>query len=673
MSKIQIITYVYLLIINSSMVLGQSQWTATNGNGNGYSQLIKHGNDYYAASSDGISYSNDGGNNWILLNNGLLNTNVKSIAFSGSNIFAGTNGGGVFYSNDNGANWIPRNSGLPSNLVVYSVVTSGINVIIGTYHHGFYASNDNGLTWSNNVINTILGTANPLSITSMCSEGNNVYAIGTYGMFFESNDAGITWHVFSTINSYNSINSVSVSGGNIYVCDTYGGLYKYQSGNFVFIHSGTLVVSDSNSICTYKAISNSADLGLYRSSDNGNNFTFLNSGIDTYNNETVTSILVDNNVIMASTSFNRIYRSIDNGLNWSIVNANIYYSTSINNYQSRAINSFYTKNSTLYACSGGGLFASNNLGKSWSLKNQMKIDNLVSSVNNFYAAKSGGGVYKSTDNCINFSQIEYFSDNDPNSIGVLGSTIISSKSISYDSGVNWNWIGGHFNTISVCGSNIFADGSLSSDNGLTWQTIGNPPIYVSYSNNSSLLFTGRYSNDCGNTVSFFPSYPPAMTTSLSMNGTTIFAGTSSAGIFYSTNFGTTWSAWNEGLPVPYDEIRAISINDGKMFISYNLKGVWSRSLSNVLSTNEVNENSDFVQIYPNPTNSKITINLSNSTYSIGGKIIIINSLGQQIFSSKINQQIEEIPVSSIFSSGLYFVKLIDIHGNEFSTKKIIVN
>ena len=48
---------------------------------------------------------------WQQANNGLYGGNVKCIAISGSNIFAGTDGG-VFLSSDNGQNWTLKNKGL---------------------------------------------------------------------------------------------------------------------------------------------------------------------------------------------------------------------------------------------------------------------------------------------------------------------------------------------------------------------------------------------------------------------------------------------------------------------------------------------------------------------------------------------------------------------------------
>jgi len=81
----------------------------------------------------GIYRSSDHGNSWSNQGPGLTDTNVTSLAVSGSTIFAGTTthivdsaygdaglyfagmfGGGVFRSSDYGASWTEVNTGFPS-------------------------------------------------------------------------------------------------------------------------------------------------------------------------------------------------------------------------------------------------------------------------------------------------------------------------------------------------------------------------------------------------------------------------------------------------------------------------------------------------------------------------------------------------------------------------------
>lgn len=110
-------------------------------------------------------------------------------------------------------------------------------------------------------------------------------------------------------------------------------------------------------------------------------------------------------------------------------------------------------------------------------------------------------------------------------------------------------------------------------------------------------------------------------------------------------------------------------------------GIWNRALSqqeisnlyNInLSTNSFINSQSLITIYPNPTNSKISIDSNNQSDLIGSQIRIINTLGQEIYNSTLSQQIQEINLSSIASSGLYFVSIINKEGKLVASKKIIL-
>jgi len=104
---------------------------------------------------------------------GLTNTDVWSIAISGSNIFIGTNGGGVFLSTNNGTSWTAFN-----NILSYTWVRSleiyGSDIFAGTNNGGVFLSTNNGTSW------TAVNTSLPYKIRALAINGNNIFA-GTYG------------------------------------------------------------------------------------------------------------------------------------------------------------------------------------------------------------------------------------------------------------------------------------------------------------------------------------------------------------------------------------------------------------------------------------------------------------------------------------------------------------
>src|SRR5437016_6451234 len=93
-----------LIILHSSLLITNAQWVQTNG------------------PSGGV---------------------VRSLAVSGSNIFAGTDFSGVYLSTNNGQTWTQTSL---NNQAIYSLAINGSNIFAGTYDSGVYLSTNNGFT-----------------------------------------------------------------------------------------------------------------------------------------------------------------------------------------------------------------------------------------------------------------------------------------------------------------------------------------------------------------------------------------------------------------------------------------------------------------------------------------------------------------------------------------------
>lgn len=79
-----------------------------------------------------------------------------------------------------------------------------------------------------------------------------------------------------------------------------------------------------------------------------------------------------------------------------------------------------------------------------------------------------------------------------------------------------------------------------------------------------------------------------------------------------------------------------------------------------------------IKIYPNPARDHITIDNGDITTLAGYKLKIMNSAGQQVFQSSINQQQFYIDLRTWTGTGLYFVHVIDGAGNTIDIKKIVL-
>lgn len=122
-------------------------------------------------------------------------------------------------------------------------------------------------------------------------------------------------------------------------------------------------------------------------------------------------------------------------------------------------------------------------------------------------------------------------------------------------------------------------------------------------------------------------------------------------------------------------------------------GLWNRALTQVEITNlyqaEVSCQSlvinsgtlssfnppvyqNTVTIYPNPANDHITIDCGNLANISGWNIKISNTLGQEVFSGKMDTQQYTVPLNTWGGKGVYFVKIYDASDNLMNTKKIIL-
>jgi hypothetical protein len=83
-------------------------------------------------------------------------------------------------------------------------------------------------------------------------------------------------------------------------------------------------------------------------------------------------------------------------------------------------------------------------------------------------------------------------------------------------------------------------------------------------------------------------------------------------------------------------------------------------------------NTNTIKIYPNPASTHVTINYGNYAIMNGYSLKIINSLGQQVFQTPINQQSNYLSLSSWGGNGIYFVHLIDTQGQIIDIRKIVL-
>jgi hypothetical protein len=83
-------------------------------------------------------------------------------------------------------------------------------------------------------------------------------------------------------------------------------------------------------------------------------------------------------------------------------------------------------------------------------------------------------------------------------------------------------------------------------------------------------------------------------------------------------------------------------------------------------------NLNTLKVFPNPVSTHISIDYGNFNAMSGYTLTIINSVGQTVFTTPINQQTSYIDLSTWTGNGIYFVQLIDPQNNTIENRKIVI-
>ena len=128
--------------------------------------------------------------------------------------------------------------------------------------------------------------------------------------------------------------------------------------------------------------------------------------------------------------------------------------------------------------------------------------------------------------------------------------------------------------------------------------------------------------------------------------------------------------YNAALGVGISEVKAdipaISINttNGESGVEFLSRHLSNCSITSSINGQKLNEN--YVKIFPNPTNSNITINGSSMLYQIE----IFNAYGTSFNNCNIIENANKIDVSAL-PNGLYFIKIKCLPNNSIELKKFI--
>jgi len=279
------------------------------------------GDKFAGAEGKGIYRTFNNGLNWQLKNTGINNSNIQSVcAYTNDIIITGANKNGLFYSTDRGDNWLASNIKISEENANYLAIGKDNNgILLAAVYGRFYNSTDSGKSWN------FLSAINDYEISSIiCNSFNHIIVTCRstgYGMY-KSTNGGVNWNIIyfggqgvlgrnynSNIycSNYSSLHRSTNEGNNwVTVCTTAvrPTSISFDTDNNVYLGFRNIILKSTNNgfnwveifnrnifsdITTIKCVSNKIFalvdnyyLGMYYSSNNGDNWMVLQNGLENY-------------------------------------------------------------------------------------------------------------------------------------------------------------------------------------------------------------------------------------------------------------------------------------------------------------------------------------------------------------------------------------------------------
>jgi hypothetical protein len=362
-----------------------------------------------------VFLSTDYGTSWAVIDSGLPNTWVMSLAAvsngsGGTNLFVGTGGEGVFLSTDNGKHW--KSAGLSRTFVSAVAVSSngaGVTKLFAGNLGGWstpgssgnvFLTTDNGINWTTTILNTSIQA---LALTPNETGSANLFAVAS-SVFLSSTNNGAIWTAtglpmanFTAL----AVSSTSRGTGGIDIFAGAGWDGVYLSTDKGTSWSAALDSGLTDTYVNFLAVipNEVGDTMLFAGTNGSGGFFSTNRGtswiaVPGFPNSTVTAFVITGSNQFIGTKGSGVFLLTDNDSSWSAINAGLTNLT---------VNALVAYDTNLFAgTNGGGVFLSTNNGSRWTAVNNGLMDKYVLALavsgTSLFAGTYGGGVFLSTNN-----------------------------------------------------------------------------------------------------------------------------------------------------------------------------------------------------------------------------------------------------------------------------------
>ncbi len=320
--RVALTAFVMFVFVLGSFQNGHAQWKraagwtldAHNGTLSQVKGFLPFGNkllaDVLCATSsngtpDSLFVSTDNGQSWApfsssggepLIANG---TNLVGIADSFSN---GMVISWISYSTNQGQNWIADSVGFPASALPGGMVVAGNSIIASAGFYGFYKQTGPGTPWTVDTIGASVG-GQPIPVGVLALSGNTILAGAIVAGIMASTDNGGTWNL-----AVNGIPEIMQGG------QPAGWPTVWQLG---VIGKAVYAVTETDP-------NNPGTWTMYRSSDNGQNWTVANATPIAGGADGNATWMAGTNQILFFSTDSGVFISKDNGTTWTINNSGLY-------------------------------------------------------------------------------------------------------------------------------------------------------------------------------------------------------------------------------------------------------------------------------------------------------------------------------------------------------------
>lgn len=267
----------------------------------------------------GFYYSSNSGNSWVANNSGINSQYVIDLNAKNSTLFAAINGSGIWKSNDIGNSWQKINNGLPftdtssirfidyrslgnDGQSVYCIIRQSPSIV--------YKTTNDGISW------TYANSGITNSVNCIGAKNNLVFAGASPGLFVTTN-SGSVW---SSLGLNNNIYGIDFSSSTIYTCGD--GVYQ-STNNGVSWDNISENITGGRDI---KVLGQNLYLvdygnGVYKRSISGGSWIQINNGLTNLGVEKIH--LAGQNLIVTTHGENDLFISTNEGLSWTNKNEGI--------------------------------------------------------------------------------------------------------------------------------------------------------------------------------------------------------------------------------------------------------------------------------------------------------------------------------------------------------------